>query len=67
MPGVLTKHAINFSKQKLTCIPIFEIADLVIPLVSMGTTMRDLFWWGFPSLVFAKRHAQSAWLVEVKL
>ena len=28
----------------LTCIPIFEMADLVIPLVSMGTTIRDLFW-----------------------
>ena len=44
MPGVLIKHAKDFRKQSPTCIPIFEIADLVIPLASMGTTMRDLFW-----------------------
>ena len=27
----------------LTCIPNFEMADLVIPLESIGTTISDLF------------------------
>ena len=48
-----------------TCIPNFEMADLVIPLESIGTTISDLFWCGLPSLVFANRHAQSAFKVKV--
>ena len=47
-----------------TCIPNFEMADLVIPLESIGTTISDLFWCGLPSLVFANRHAQSAYKVK---
>ena len=43
-----------------TCIPSFEMADLVIPFESIGTTISDLFWCGLSSLVFANRHAQSA-------
>ena len=67
MPGVSMNHATvfyrnpGFTNKSLTCIPIFEMADLVIPLASMGTTIRDLFWWGFPSLVLARRQAQSDW------
>ena len=48
-----------------TCIPSFEMADLVIPAESIGTTISDLFWWGLPSLVFANRHAQSAYTVRM--
>ena len=44
----------------LTCIPIFEMAALVMPGASMGTTIRDLLAWGFPWLVLARRQAQSA-------
>ena len=28
----------------LTCMPILVMVDLVMPLASMGTTMRDLLW-----------------------
>ena len=48
-----------------TCIPSFEMADLVIPFESIGTTISDLFWWGLPSLVFANRQAQSACTVKL--
>ena len=41
------------------CIPILEMVDLVIPLVSMGTTIRDLFLCAAPSLVLARRQDQS--------
>ena len=47
-----------------TCIPSFEMADLVIPFESIGTTINDLFWCGLPSLVFANRHAQSACMTK---
>merc|ERR1719334_30100 len=58
LAGTLTSSKARMAVSE-AFIPSLDILDLVIPLESIGTTISDLLAWALPSLVFARRQAQS--------